>query len=98
MTELVQVCRRLWTEEEVTFTGRYFRLEKNIMDPKPIQPGGIPMLLACHYSMDSEAQYRRAGCNIDGVIGISDTPDQYSETLQRVRSYVVGAGRNANIL
>ena len=95
MTELVQVCRHLWTEEDVTFRGRYFRLEKAAMDPKPVQPGGIPILLACHYATGSEAQYRRAARYADGVIGISDTPEQYSETLNRVRGYAMEAGRGA---
>lgn len=98
MTELVQVCRRLWAEEEVTFSGRYFRLEKATMGPKPIRPGGIPILLACHYTTGSEAQYHRAARYADGVIAISDTPEQYTETLHRVRSYAAEAGRDGAAL
>ncbi|MEE8443205.1 MAG: LLM class flavin-dependent oxidoreductase [Dehalococcoidia bacterium] len=94
MTELVQVCHRLWTEDEITFSGRYFQLDNVAMDPKPVQPGGVPMLLACHHGTGSEAQYRRAARYADGIIAISDTPDQFAETLARVRSHATEAGRD----
>ena len=98
MTELVQVCRRLWAGEEVTFAGRYFQLEKVAMEPRPAQPGGIPMLLACHSATGSEAQYRRAARYASGVMGISDTPEQYEQVLQRVRGYAAEEGRDPSEL
>ena len=98
MTELVQVCRRLWTEEEVTFAGRYFQLEKVTMEPRPAQPRGVPMLLACHSATGSEAQYRRAARYADGVMGISDTPEQYAQVLERVRGYAAEEGRDPSEL
>jgi len=98
MTELVQVCQRLWGEDEVTFAGRYFHLEKAAMLPRPVQPGGVPLLLACHKATGSPVQYRRAGLYADGVMGISDTPSQYSETLELVRGYTAQAGRNPDSL
>ncbi len=98
MTELMQVCRRLWTEDGVTFHGRYFDLEEATLWPRPVQKLGIPVLLACHHTTGSEAQYRRAARYADGVMGISDTPHQFSEVIQRVRGYAVEAGREANDL
>ncbi|MSQ22548.1 MAG: LLM class flavin-dependent oxidoreductase [Dehalococcoidia bacterium] len=94
MTELAQVCHRLWTEDAVTFTGRYFQVEKAAMLPRPVQPGGVPMLLACHKTTGSPGQYRRAALYADGVMGISDTPSQYGETLGMVRGYAAEAGRD----
>jgi alkanesulfonate monooxygenase SsuD/methylene tetrahydromethanopterin reductase-like flavin-dependent oxidoreductase (luciferase family) len=96
MTEIMQVCRRLWTEDEVTFDGRFFKLDKVIMDPKPAQPGGVPMLLACHATTGSESQYRRAALYSDGVIGISDSPAQYADTISKIRDYSEDIGRDAN--
>ncbi len=98
MTELVQVCQRLWREDEVTFAGRYFQVEKAAMLPRPVQPGGVPVLLACHKATGSPAQYRRAGLYADGVMGISDTPPQYGETLELVRGYAAEAGRDPDSL
>ena len=98
MTELVQVCRRLWTEDKVTFDGRYFQLDKVTMEPRPSQSGGVPVLLACHSATGSEAQYRRAARYGDGVMGISDTPEQYADTLRKVRNYAAEAGRGPDTL
>lgn len=96
MTEIVQICRQLWTEKVTSFKGRYFYLENVAIEPKPINPLGIPMLLACHYATGSKTQYQRAAYFGDGVMGISDTPDQYKQTLTEVEQYRAeqGYGRN----
>ncbi len=94
MTELVQVCRRLWSEKEVTFHGRYFNMDAVAMEPRPVHPGGIPVLMACHLATGSVAQYRRAGYYGSGVMGISDTPAQYAEVLEKVRGFAREAGRD----
>ena len=98
MTELVQLCHRLWTEEEVAFHGRHFVLEAARSEPKPLQPGGVPMLLATHRGPGLEAQYRRAGQHADGVMGISDGPRGFAEMLDRVRFHAGEAGRDADTL
>jgi len=98
MTELVQVCRQLWTQDTVTFEGRYLKLNRATMLPKPLQEGGIPILLASHHGSGSKAQYRRAARYADGVISISDTPEQYGEVIRRVRNYAEEGGRDLNSL
>lgn len=95
MAEIMQVCRRLWTEDEVTFDGRFFTLDKVMMDPKPVQTGGVPLLLACHAATGSAAQYRRAALYGDGVIGISDSPEQYADTISKILDYSKDIGRDS---
>jgi len=87
MTEIVQICRQLWTKENTSFKGHHFYLENVSIEPKPINPLGIPMLLACHYATGSKIQYQRAAYFGDGVIGISDTPEQYKQALTKVEQY-----------
>lgn len=41
--EFMQVVRRLWTEEDVTFDGRFFRVEHSTCLPRPYRPGGPPL-------------------------------------------------------
>ena len=43
--EQVAIMRRLWTEESVTFEGKFFQLENVRMEPKPSRRGGIPIWL-----------------------------------------------------
>jgi probable F420-dependent oxidoreductase len=45
LVEAVQVVRRLWTEDEVSFEGRFFKLDRVSMAPKPIQRPGPPILV-----------------------------------------------------
>src|SRR3990172_5100603 len=35
--EAIEVMRRLWTEDEVTYEGRYYRLHGVTVQPKPVQ-------------------------------------------------------------
>jgi F420-dependent oxidoreductase-like protein len=37
LDEALTVCRRLWTEERVTFAGRYYTLTDAVSNPKPLQ-------------------------------------------------------------
>jgi len=45
LVEGLEVIRRLWTEDAVTFDGKYFHLDKVSMAPKPLQRPGPPILL-----------------------------------------------------
>jgi len=98
MTEIVQLCKRLWAEEGVTHERRFHTVRDATLDPKPIQTGGVPLLLACHLATGGDAQYRRAGRYADGVIGISDSPEDFAEVLRRVRVHAEEAGRDPSAL
>ena len=43
LREAVEVVRRLWAEDNVTWKGRYFRMEGVTINPKPIQRPGPPI-------------------------------------------------------
>jgi alkanesulfonate monooxygenase SsuD/methylene tetrahydromethanopterin reductase-like flavin-dependent oxidoreductase (luciferase family) len=45
LAEELQVIRRLWAEDDVTFHGRFFNLEGVSIAPKPIQRPGPPVLV-----------------------------------------------------
>lgn len=94
MDECVAVLRHLWAGEPVTFTGRHFPLEKVTQELHAYQPGGVPMLLACHHATGSEVQYRRAAKWGNGVMGITDPPEKYAEVLRRVRELGAEEGRD----
>ena len=44
--EAVEIMRRLWTEEEVSFAGKYYSLDGAICQPKPVQDPHIPFWIA----------------------------------------------------
>lgn len=45
LVEALEVIRRLWTGEAVTFQGEYFQLNRVTSRPKPMQRPGPPILL-----------------------------------------------------
>lgn len=92
-SETVRLMKRLWTEDNVTFSGAHFAFDNLTLEPKPVQPGGVPLLLATHYRTGSEAQVRRAARHGDGIIGITDSPEQYAETVQKVDAVRAEEGR-----
>src|SRR3990172_8601651 len=53
--EALQILRSLWTQEETTFAGKYFQLDKGRMQPKPFRDDGVPI----HVGGRSDAALRR---------------------------------------
>lgn len=43
MKEAVEMIKRLWTEESVSYRGRYYRLRNAICEPKPLQKPHPPI-------------------------------------------------------
>ncbi|HEY6058408.1 MAG TPA: LLM class F420-dependent oxidoreductase [Candidatus Limnocylindrales bacterium] len=45
LEEALAICRAMFTEERPSFAGRYYRIERALNSPRPIQPGGPPILI-----------------------------------------------------
>src|SRR6266571_3591627 len=43
--EYIAVLRNLWTQEVSEFSGEFYRVPRGRMAPRPVQPGGPPVLL-----------------------------------------------------
>ena len=76
MREAVQLMRRLWTEERVSFEGTYYKTEKATIYDRPAEP--IPIYVAAAGAL--VAKY--AGRTGDGFICTSGKKQElYTETL-----------------
>jgi probable F420-dependent oxidoreductase len=86
--EALEVIRRLWTEEEVTYKGSYFTLDRVRLLPRPVQTppplwvGGI-----------TEAALRRAGRLSDGWLGSLIAPEAFGRAVERIQAHAREAGR-----
>ncbi len=78
--EAIEICRKLWTEDHVTYQGKIFQLHDVTMRPKPVQPGGPPIIV----SGRSEAALRRAARLGDGYMPYLFTPERYAESLKNI--------------
>jgi alkanesulfonate monooxygenase SsuD/methylene tetrahydromethanopterin reductase-like flavin-dependent oxidoreductase (luciferase family) len=91
--ELVHVMRRLWRENDVSYTGTFTRFEHVTLEPKPVQPGGVPIWLA---SNNVEPGLKRVARLGDGWLNNIKSPDVYRECWEKVRGYAIDAGRDSN--
>jgi len=45
LEEALTICRAMFTEERPSFAGRYYRIDRALNSPRPIQPGGPRILV-----------------------------------------------------
>lgn len=87
--EAIAVLRALWAPGPASFQGRFIQFTDVQMEPKPVQPGGPPILVGGR----SERAIRRAATLGDGFMPYMYTPVQYAEARQRLQHYGHAAGR-----
>jgi probable F420-dependent oxidoreductase len=84
--EQIALLRRLWTEPVVDFSGRFDRIDRAAITPKPTRP--IPIWLGGY----GEAAHERAARVGDGFIFGGRTEDVFG-AWDRIRERVVQHGR-----
>jgi probable F420-dependent oxidoreductase len=87
--ESIEVMRRLWSEDRVEHAGRHFQFGPVSLAPKPIQPGGPPVIIGGRKG----PTFRRAGQLGDGYISHMCSADQYRGNMEDIRRHAVEAGR-----
>jgi probable F420-dependent oxidoreductase len=90
--EQVQLVKRLWTEDNVTYKGKFYKVEELTIGPRPIQKPHPPIWTGG----SAEVALKRAGTWANGFIcGSSAIPD-FSTTWEKIAGYARAAGRNPN--
>ena len=91
LTESVELLPRLWTQEAADFEGELFSFKGLHVEPKPVQPGGIPIWIGAN----AEPAVRRAARIGDGFIGSGSSPlDSFPERIRVLREALEEAGRD----
>ena len=88
--EALRVLKLLFTQNNVSFDGRFTRLDGVTLMPKPAQAGGPPLWIAGR----SQAAMRRAGRLGDGYLPYLFSPERFREGMQQVREAAERAGRD----
>ncbi|HEV2120056.1 MAG TPA: TIGR03619 family F420-dependent LLM class oxidoreductase [Candidatus Bathyarchaeia archaeon] len=91
--EFAMAMRAVWGPDPVSFTGDFYNIPESRIGPKPVQPGGIPMLLGAF----APASMERAARIADGIMpaaGRNTTIEKLSQTINNFRDMVRRAGRN----
>lgn len=93
MDECIEAMRALWTGEPASYHGEFVAFDDVVCDPRPLQPGGVPLIIGGH----SEAAARRAGRLGDGFVPTGRGGGSDPVALVRsMRSAAEEAGRDPN--
>jgi len=90
--EQVEVLRRYWTDEHVTFEGRWHHLDRVGLNPMPIQRP-IPIWMGSFFGFVVERVLERIGRLADGWMP-QFPPGELAPVLDRVRGYALAAARD----
>lgn len=89
--EALALMKACWTETEINFDGRWWKLKGASMEPKPVQKPHPPVW----FGGSVPAGMRRAARHGDGFMGAgSQTPAQFTEQVKVVREELDVQGRD----
>jgi probable F420-dependent oxidoreductase len=89
--EQIEVLRKLWTQELVTFQGRWHKITDAGINPLPIQRP-IPIW----FGGSDERALRRLARLGDGWFPLLGPDEKCRMMIEKIRSYANDAGRNPN--
>lgn len=90
VNEIIEICKRLWTEEVIEHKGEFFEFKPVMFEPKPAQEGGPPIIVGG----DSPAAIRRAARYGDGWIPMNHSVEQLPAGLAKIQELRAKEGRS----
>jgi alkanesulfonate monooxygenase SsuD/methylene tetrahydromethanopterin reductase-like flavin-dependent oxidoreductase (luciferase family) len=73
MAEGVELIKKLWTEERVTYSGRFTQVKDLSLSPRPIQQPHVPIWIGAR-AEKATRRVARLGCNLLATIGPDPAP------------------------
>lgn len=95
LEENMEILRRLWTEDSVTFSGRYRSFEDVSVLPKPVQdPPPIYIASNPHPALPAERALRRVARLADGWMTTRKSPEYLTVNWPLISRYLAEEGRD----
>jgi probable F420-dependent oxidoreductase len=88
--ESIRAIRSLWKSEPEPFAGRFYRWPAVQSNPKPVQPGGVPIIIGGHV----EGAARRAARCGDGFFPARGDLEELPKLLAALRDECAKTGRD----
>lgn len=93
-TEWIQVCKRLWSEQDFDYAGEYYRVKGGYLLPKPVQQPW-PVLINAGVS---PAGIDYAAREMDVNFALVSTLEQGRGLLAHIRAMARGHGRDIGLM
>lgn len=90
MSEFVAAMRATWGQDPVSYAGRFYRIPESIVNPKPVQAGGVPII----FGSMTPGGIKRAAEVADGLNPIALSREQVVGMVTSYRDAVQAAGRD----
>ena len=90
LDEAVQIMKRMWTEDEASFDGKYYRLDGAICQPKPVQTPHIPIWVAG----GGEQLTLRTAAKYADATNFGSTPEQFRHKRSVLEQHCDRHGRD----
>jgi probable F420-dependent oxidoreductase len=81
LDEEIRLLRTLWSNEHVSFQGKYMRITDGVFSPPPAQGGQLPIWIGGN----GEPSFRRAAELGDGWQSTGASPEQVAQGAERIR-------------
>ncbi len=100
--EGIEILRKVWKEDNVSYDGKIFKFKEVTVQPKPAQKD-VPIWIASNPRSTGElegapgnigANFERVGKYSDGWMTTMVTPEEYREDLDKVLVYVKKHGKS----
>jgi probable F420-dependent oxidoreductase len=88
--ELLQALKQIWTTDPVEFHGRYYRIPKSVIGPKPVQKPHPPIYMAAY----APSAMRRVAIEASGWFPVGIPLSGIGPMFEGIKGMVQEAGRD----
>jgi alkanesulfonate monooxygenase SsuD/methylene tetrahydromethanopterin reductase-like flavin-dependent oxidoreductase (luciferase family) len=94
MAENIEICRRLWSEDRVSFHGKYHSFDDVTVTPRPIQQPCPIWIAANPQPHEAEKPLRRVVRIADGWMSANAFPGLFAANWEKLEVYLKEAGKD----
>ena len=94
MAENIEICRRLWTEDDVSFAGKYRSFTGVTIKPRPVQQPCPIWIAANPTPTQDEKPLRRVAKIADGWMTVQLFPGMFAALWSKLSGYLRDEGKD----
>jgi probable F420-dependent oxidoreductase len=92
--ELIQALKKIWTTDPVEFHGKYYRIPKSVIGPKPVQKPHPPVYMAAY----TPAAMKRVAVEANGWFPVGIPLSGVGPMFEGIKNIAKEAGRDPSAL